>query len=73
MRATHLEAEAHNAMEPVPGLATPWPHPKRFPITRRLFAWWRWEHERGPESDAARNAHTSLANRVAVLGVDIDG
>jgi len=61
-------------MEPqniVPGLATPWPDPRKYSVTRRLLALWRWEWERGEDSDAARNARTSLVNRTAGLGVDI--
>lgn len=51
----------------VPGCATPWPHPRRFPTVRRLLALWRWEYERGPDSDAAQNARRSLVNRTAAL------
>lgn len=50
-----------------PGCATPWPNPKRYSVTRRLLALWRWEWERGPESDAAVNARRSLVNRTAAL------
>lgn len=55
----------------IPGLATPWPDHRRYAITRRLFALWRWEHERGEGSEAARNARTSLINRAAALGVEV--
>lgn len=58
-------------MEPVPGLATPWPDPRKFPVTRRLMAYWRWEHERGEGSEAARNARRSVENRAATLGVEV--
>lgn len=68
---SHVEAEAHNAMDRVPGLDTPWPDARRWAITRRLLALWRWEHERGPDSDAACNARKSLQNRAAALGVEV--
>jgi hypothetical protein len=55
----------------LPGLATPWPDPRHFPVTRRLLAMWRWEWERGEDSEAARNARKSLENRVAGLGVEV--
>jgi hypothetical protein len=55
----------------LPGLATPGPDPKHYPVTRRLLAYGRWEHERGPDSDAARNARMSLINRAAALGVEV--
>lgn len=50
-----------------PGCATPWPNPRRYPVVRRLLALWRWEYERGPDSEAARNARRSLVNRTAGL------
>ncbi len=53
------------------GLATPWPNPKRFVVTRRLLAYWRWAGERGEDSPSARNARTSLENRTAALGVEV--
>lgn len=55
----------------LPGLFGPWPDARRFPITRRLFALWRWEHERGVDSDSARNARRSVETRAAALGVDV--
>jgi hypothetical protein len=51
----------------IPGLASPWPDPRRYPVTRRLLALWRWEAERGPDSEAANNARRSLVNRTAAL------
>ncbi len=69
-----LHADLRNARvlhRVIPGLATPWPPHRRWPVTRRLLALWRWEAERGEDSDAARNARTSLRNRIAKLGVDI--
>jgi hypothetical protein len=51
----------------VPGCAVPWPHPKRWSVTRRLLALWRWEHERGPDSDAANNARRSLRDRTSAI------
>jgi hypothetical protein len=48
-----------------PGCGVPWPDPRRYPVTRRLLALWRWEWERGPDSDAATNARQSLVNRTA--------
>jgi hypothetical protein len=66
------DAEAHNAMSgEAPGLATPWPDPRRWSVTRRLLAMWRWEWERGPDSDAARNARRSVEVRTEVLGVEV--
>jgi hypothetical protein len=56
----------------IPGLATPWPDARRFPVTRRLLALWRWEWERGPDSEAACNARRSVEERVAPLGICID-
>ena len=53
------------------GLATPWPDPKRYAVTRRLLAMWRWEAERGEDSEAARNARASLVARVGELGVSL--
>lgn len=50
-----------------PGCGVPWPDPRRYPVVRRLLALWRWEYERGPESDAAQNARRSLVNRTAAL------
>jgi hypothetical protein len=55
----------------IPGLDAPWPNPKRFPVSRRLLAYWRWAEERGEDSDAARNARKSIENRVAALGVEV--
>lgn len=53
------------------GLDGPWPNPLRFPVTRRLLALWRWEYERGPDSDAAKNARRSVENRTAALGITV--
>lgn len=50
------------------GLQTPWPSPKAWPVTRRLLAMWRWEHERGPDSEAACNARRSLQERTESIG-----
>lgn len=58
-------------MNDVPGLAGPWPNPLRYPVTRRLLALWRWEHERGENSEAAHNARKSLLNRTAALPVSV--
>lgn len=55
----------------IPGLASPWPCPRRFAVTRRLFAYWRWEAERGEHSQAATNARNSIRNRVAGLDVEV--
>lgn len=55
----------------VPGLATPWPNPRKFAVTRRLLALWRWEWERGEDSEAAANARRSIENRLAGLGVEL--
>lgn len=55
----------------VPGLATPWPDARKFAVTRRLLALWRWEWERGEDSEAAKNARKSLENRLAGLGVEL--
>lgn len=55
----------------LPGLATPWPDPRRYAVTRRLLAYWRWAWERGEDSEAARNARRSLENRVASLNVEV--
>jgi hypothetical protein len=54
-----------------PGLASPWPDARRYPVTRRLLALWRWEAARGPDSETARNALRSLSDRVAGLGVTL--
>lgn len=54
-----------------PGLDTPWPDAKKFKVTRRLLALWRWEWERGADSLAAQNARRSLENRLAGLGVEL--
>jgi hypothetical protein len=66
-----LDSDMPSAAVQAPGLATPWPNPKRFPVTRRLLAYWRWEAERGEDSEAARNARTSLVNRTAGIGVEV--
>lgn len=62
---------------PIPRIPPPpggtWPNHKRYPIARRLFALWRWEHERGPDSIEASNARKSIENRGAALGIDILG
>lgn len=50
-----------------PGCGVPWPCPRRYRVTRRLLALWRWEWERGPDSEAATNARRSLVNRTAAL------
>jgi hypothetical protein len=64
--------DPHNIMaKSLPGLATPWPDPRRYAVTRRLLALWRWEWERGPDSTAARNARASLEARTEALGVDV--
>ncbi len=55
----------------VPGLAAPWPDARRYPVTRRLLALWRWDAERGADSEAVRNAAASLSRRTAGLGVDV--
>lgn len=55
----------------VPGLATPWPEHRRWSVTRRLLALWRWEWERGEDSEAAKNARKSIENRLAGLGVEL--
>lgn len=65
------EPQQHEMAKSLPGLATPWPEPRRWPVTRRLLAMWRWEWERGAHSDAAKNARRSLECRVAGLGVDV--
>ena len=66
-----MEPTTNDMAKSLPGLATPWPNPRTFPVTRRLLALWRWEWERGPNSEAAKNARTSLQNRVAGLGVEV--
>lgn len=53
-----------------PGCATPWPDPRRWSVTRRLLALWRWEYERGPDSVAATNARRSLSTRTAGMVPD---
>lgn len=58
-------------MNEIPGLDTPWPEPRHWPITRRLLALWRWEAERGEDSLAAHNARRSIENRAAALGVEV--
>lgn len=58
-------------MDEAPGLGTPWPEHRRFPVTRRLLALWRWEWERGADSQAANNARKSLETRLAGLGVEL--
>lgn len=58
--------------EAVPGLATPWPDKRKWPITRRLLAAWRWEHEKGPHDVATRNAYNSVTCK-APLGADVLG
>ncbi len=55
----------------VAGLATPWPEPRRWPMARRLLACWRWESERGEDSDAVKNARASLAERTRSLGISV--
>lgn len=65
------EPDTKDMAKSLPGLATPWPNPRRWPVTRRLLALWRWEWERGPQSDAAQNARRSVENRVAALGVEV--
>lgn len=59
-------------MQEVSGLATPWPTVPRWSVTRRLLALWRWEHERGKDSEAARNARKSLETKLAGLGVALE-
>ena len=66
-----MEPTTTDMAKSLPGLATPWPNPRTFPVTRRLLALWRWEWERGPNSEAAKNARTALVNRVAALGVEV--
>jgi len=56
-----------------PGTSTPWPRVPRWSVTRRLLAAWRWEWERGENSEAARNAWASIERRLAALGVTLDG
>lgn len=55
----------------MPGLATPWPDRHKFANTRRLLAAWRWEWERGPDSDAARNAYKSIQEHTAPLTAEL--
>lgn len=45
---------------PHPG-PTPWPHPQRFAITRRLLAYYRWGSEGNVE--ATNNARASVIRR----------
>lgn len=69
-----MKARAKPAGGPVthvPGLDTPWPDARVWPVTRRLFAWWRWCWERGVDSVAARNALNSIRNRAAALRVEV--
>lgn len=65
------EQPEEDPVNEVPGLASPWPNPHRYPITRRLLALWRWEWERGENSEAAYNARRSLENRTAGIGVEV--
>lgn len=58
-------------VEDLPGLATPWPHRTRFANTRRLLAAWRWQWERGEDSEAAKNAFNSIREHTATLGVEV--
>lgn len=56
----------------LPGLAGPWPDRRKWPVTRRLLAAWRWEYERGPRDIATRNAYNSVTAH-APLGADVLG
>ena len=62
-----MQPAQHEMAKSLPGLATPWPDPRVWSVTRRLLALSRWEIERGPESDAAKNARSSLCERTAGL------
>lgn len=66
-----MEPEPHEMAKSLPGLGTPWPNPRKYAVTRRLLALWRWEWERGEHSEAAKNARRSLENRVAALGIEV--
>ena len=62
------------AMEPLhppdeSGLFTPWPEPHRWPVTRRLLAYWRWTNE--AHATGAENARRSVEARTEPLGVSV--
>lgn len=53
------------------GLATPWPDKRKWEVTRRLLAAWRWHHEYGPANPATINAYNSVQRRAAEVGADV--
>jgi hypothetical protein len=55
----------------IPGLAGPWPDHRRWSVTRRLLAHWRWEAERGEDSEAAKNSRKSIEQRTEALGIEV--